>query len=43
MPNGDVRFQRLLDDNQGCLERLARQYTDRPTSRIDATFHELPA
>ena len=28
MPTSDVRFQRLLDDNQGRLERLARQYAD---------------
>jgi RNA polymerase sigma-70 factor (ECF subfamily) len=28
MPTSDTRFQRLLDDNQGRLERLARQYAD---------------
>jgi RNA polymerase sigma-70 factor, ECF subfamily len=28
MPTSDARFQRLLDDNQGRLERLARQYAD---------------
>lgn len=28
MPTTDARFRRVLDDNQGRLERLARQYAD---------------